>query len=158
MTLKIEQIRVADLKFDPANARKHSKRNLDAIRGSLDSFGQRKPVVVDHSNVIVAGNGTVEAARSLDWDTVACVRVPKDWTDEEIKAFALADNRTGELAEWNDDILAKQLMDLQEIGFDIETIGFDATEESIDDFEPVEETPRLDEKNKTVCPECGHEF
>lgn len=156
--MKIEQLSIDQLVFDSQNARKHSKRNLDAIRGSLDSFGQRKPVVVDYSNVIVAGNGTVEAARSLGWSTVACVRVPKNWTDVEIKAFALADNRTGELAEWNDDILAKQLMDLQEADFDIKTIGFDALGESVEHFQPVQETSRLDEKNKTLCPQCGHEF
>lgn len=156
--MQIEKLNVADLVFDVANARKHSAKNLRAIAGSLEKFGQRKPIVVTNQNVIVAGNGTVEAAKSLGWQKVAVVRVPADWSDADVTAFALADNRTAELAEWNDDVLAKQLMDLEELGFDIEAIGFESVAESFNDFAPVEETPRLDEKNKTLCPECGHEF
>lgn len=158
MSLEIENLPIEKLKFDPTNARKHSHANLAAIRKSLNQFGQRKPIVISANNVIVAGNGTVEAARSLGWKSVECVRVPEDWTDDEVIAFALADNRTGELAEWNEDILAKQLLALEEIGFDITAIGFDVTAEKADVFEPVDDVPRLDQKNKTICPECGHQF
>ncbi len=158
MAMKIETIEIAKLRFDPKNARKHGKKNLDAIAGSLESFGQRKPIVIDSNNVIVAGNGTAEAARFLGWIKIDCVRVPDDWAEDEVKAFALADNRTSELAEWDKDVLAKQLLDLQEIGFDVSLIGFDGVEESVADFEAVEELPRLDQKAKTVCPNCKHEF
>lgn len=156
--LIIETLPLNVLNFDPHNARKHGAKNLDAIAGSLKQFGQRKPIVIDSQNVIVAGNGTVQAAKSLGWKTVECVRVPSDWTDDEIKAFALADNRTAELAEWNDDILAKQLIDLDDVGFDVVSIGFESFENLVENFEPVDESPRLDEKNKTICPNCGHEF
>lgn len=156
--MQVETLKISSLVFDPSNARKHSKQNIESIKGSLRNFGQRKPIVVDRNGLIVAGNGTVEAARALGWKMVDVVRVPKEWTEEEIKAFALADNRTAELAEWNEDVLAKQLMDLTEVGFDVETIGFDGVEESPGVFEPVEDSPRLDEKAKTTCPECGHEF
>lgn len=158
MSLNIETVKIDTLIFDSNNARKHTTKNLQAIAGSLDSFGQRKPIVIDHNNLIVAGNGTVEAARSLGWKTVEAVRVPDDWTEDEIKAFALADNRTADLADWNEDILAKQLIDLIEVGFDVATIGFDGIEESAGEFEPIDESPRLDKKAKTSCPECGHEF
>jgi DNA modification methylase len=128
MTLKIESLPIEKLKFDPTNARKHSNINLSAIAESLKQFGQRKPIVITADNVIVAGNGTVEAARLLGLTDVDVVRVPKDWSADQVKAFALADNRTAELAEWNPEVLSAQLLELDEAGFDIEALGFEAIE------------------------------
>jgi ParB-like chromosome segregation protein Spo0J len=101
MTLKIERLPIEKLTFDLANARKHSDVNLSAIAESLRQFGQRKPIVITADNVIVAGNGTVEAAFLIGMTDVDVVRVPQDWSSDQVKAFALADNRTAELAEWN---------------------------------------------------------
>jgi len=128
MTLKIEQLPIDKLQFDSANARKHSDANIAAIVESLRQFGQRKPVVVTGENVIVAGNGTVEAARLLGLTDVDVVRVPKDWSADQVKAFALADNRTAELAEWNVTVLDNQLQELQFSGIDVEALGFAAVE------------------------------
>jgi site-specific DNA-methyltransferase (adenine-specific) len=127
MTLKIESLPIDKLKFDPTNARKHSNVNLSAIAESLKQFGQRKPIVITTENVIVAGNGTVEAARLLGLTDVDVVRVPKDWSADQVKAFALADNRTAELAEWNPEVLSAQLLELGEAGFNVEALGFEVT-------------------------------
>lgn len=118
-------VKIAALVFDPANARKHSEKNLDAIKGSLTKFGQQKPIVVDAKNVVVAGNGTLAAARELGWTEIAAVRT--ELTGAEAIAFALADNRTAELAEWDDEILGKTLHALREIDFDLTGIGFDTS-------------------------------
>ena len=118
MTLKIESLPIDKLTFDPSNARKHSDVNLSAIAESLKQFGQRKPIVITADNVIVAGNGTVEAARFLGLTDIDVVRVPKDWSADQVKAFALADNRTAELAEWDDKVLQTQLAELLEAGFE----------------------------------------
>jgi DNA modification methylase len=134
MTLKIEQLPIDKLQFDPANARKHSDANIAAIVESLRAFGQRKPIVVTAENVIVAGNGTVEAARLLGLTDVDVVRVPKSWSADQVKAFALADNRTAELAEWNPEVLSAQLLELDEAGFDIEALGFESVK-ALDDEE-----------------------
>ena len=136
MTLKIESLPIDKLKFDPTNARKHSNVNLSAIAESLKQFGQRKPIVITAENVIVAGNGTVEAARLLGLTDVEVVRVPKDWSADQVKAFALADNRTAELAEWNPEVLSAQLLELDEAGFDIEALGFDSV--AVVDGDPVD--------------------
>lgn len=146
MPLKIEQVPVEKLTFDPSNARKHSDANLAAIAESLKQFGQRKPIVVNAENVIVAGNGTVEAARLLGLTDVDVVRVPKDWSADQVKAFALADNRSAELAEWNLEVLSAQLLELDEAGFDIEALGFELIEPVVDiasiaEDEIVEEAP-----------------
>ena len=118
------KISIAQLSLDPKNARKHSARNLEAIAASLLKFGQRKPLVV-HRGVVLAGNGTLEAARSLGWTEIDVAEVPDDWDMDTAKAYALADNRTAELAEWDESELAKQLLELQDADWDITELGFD---------------------------------
>jgi DNA modification methylase len=135
VSLKIESVAVESLVPDPNNARKHSDANLAAIASSLKEFGQRKPIVVTAENVIVAGNGTVEAARVLGVTSVDVVRVPRDWSAEQATAFALADNRSAELAEWNPEVLSAQLLELEQAGFDIEALGFEAVTANDDDSE-----------------------
>ena len=128
----IQRININELHPDPANARKHDDKNLKAIKGSLAKFGQQKPIVVSASRVVIAGNGTLEAAKALGWTEIDVVET--DLSGAEAIAFALADNRTAELAAWDDDILGKALHALREDGFDIEAIGFD-----IGDFTNIEE-------------------
>lgn len=122
--MQIESVAIADLVFDPANARKHEAKNLDAIKGSLARFGQQKPIVVGKKGVIIAGNGTLAAARSLGWDKIDVVYTELTGTDAT--AFAIADNRTSELAEWDAGILSETLKSLQAMDFDLGSIGFDA--------------------------------
>jgi len=105
--MQIEKRSVSELSNDPANARKHNERNIQAILGSLRRFGQQKPIVIDSSNVVRAGNGTLEAARQLGWETIDCVVTALKGSDAI--SYAIADNRTAELAEWDDDVLAAQL-------------------------------------------------
>jgi len=131
--MQIEQVKISELKPDPNNARTHDNKNLEAIAGSLTQFGQRKPIVIDQKNIIVAGNGTFMAAKSLGWEEMQAVRVPSDWDKDKIKAFALADNRTAELADWNHDVLATTILELIEMNFDIEAIGFETSELPKDD-------------------------
>ena len=140
VALKIETVPVEKLTFDPQNARKHSDENLSAIASSLKEFGQRKPIVVTEGNVIVAGNGTVEAALLVGLTDVDVVRVPKSWSADQVKAFALADNRSAELAEWNPEVLSAQLLELEQAGFDIEALGFEAVTANDDDSEE-DDTP-----------------
>jgi DNA modification methylase len=130
--MQIETLDITDLTPDPKNARQHDAKNLKAIEGSLSQFGQRKPIVITEANVIVAGNGTVTAAKNLGWATIDAVRVPADWSEDQVKAFALADNRTAELATWSPEVLAAQLIELESAGFEIAEFGFDKVEPPID--------------------------
>lgn len=124
--MKIVSLPIDSLKFDRENARKHSGKNLSAIKGSLTAFGQQKPIVVDKNMTVVAGNGTLAAAKELGWAEINVVKT--DLEPELAKAFALADNRTSELAEWDDEILKASLSELDLAGFDIGDLGFDAKE------------------------------
>jgi ParB-like chromosome segregation protein Spo0J len=123
--LKIETVAISSLTPDPANARKHDGRNLQAIQNSLLKFGQRKPICVTPDSIVVAGNGTLEAAKSLGWTKIVIARTPVGWSWEQIRAFALADNRTAELAEWDDKVLADQLLELDANGWELEELGFE---------------------------------
>jgi len=162
---------IANLRPDPRNARKHGDKNLAAVRSSLTRFGQVKPIVVDADGIVLAGNGTLEAAKALGWKRLAVVRVPL--TGADARAYALADNRTAELAEWDWEELASQTRELgAEAMLDI---GWDDTDLSAltssvadtlptrriappvtDDFAPQPDThtPRLD-KTAAKCPACG---
>jgi ParB-like chromosome segregation protein Spo0J len=121
---------ISDLTLDPRNARLHSQKNLDAIKASLTKFGQRKPIVVTHDGFVLAGNGTMEAAKSLGWDHIDVTSSQPIGIDTA-RAYALADNRTAELAEWDENVLAKQLLELIDADFDIEAIGFEMPEPEI---------------------------
>lgn len=158
--LRTETIKISKLQLDPTNARKHSDKNLEAIASSLKLFGQRKPIVITGANIVVAGNGTLEAAKSLGWEEIAIVRTPIDWTSEQVKAYALADNRTAELAEWDSKVLADQLLELDAVGWDVKEFGFEPLEPPTDpEFLPVqEEQPRLDQRNSILCPKCSFEW
>jgi len=100
------------LHVDARNARKHDERNLKSIVASLKEFGQVKPIVVNADGTIEAGNGTYEAARRLGWTHLAAVRVQHD--PAAARGYALADNRTAELADWDDAMLQALLAEVQE--------------------------------------------
>lgn len=134
---------ISDLTLDPKNARKHSQKNLDAISASLKQFGQRKPIVITNEGLILAGNGTLEAAKALGWDRIDVAIVPDDWDENTAKAFALADNRTAELAEWDKLVLAETLLELVDAEFNIEELGFEMPESEIE--AEVDEVPSLEE-------------
>lgn len=119
--LEAKLLPISELHSDPANARNHSERNIEAIKASLAKFGQRKPIVVQKSGMVVrAGNGTLAAAKALGWEAIAAVVVDDD--DATAVQFAIADNRTAELAEWNYDALSQILhgmsdQEKQQVGF-----------------------------------------
>jgi len=142
--MDINSVRITDLVSDPHNARKHDEKNLEAIKGSLTQFGQRKPIVVQ-GNVVIAGNGTLEAARQLGWDEIEIVQVPEDWTKDQAKAFALADNRTAELASWDEMVLAAQVIELKEAGIDVAEFGFEAIEPEPEIETTQDEIPEVPE-------------
>ena len=148
--MKLETMKLTELVSDPNNARKHDDKNLEAIKGSLTQFGQRKPIVIGAGNVVIAGNGTLAAAKALGWDVIEVVRVPEDWSADQAKAFALADNRTAELATWDEQVLAAQVLELAEAGFEVAEFGFEAIEPPID-IDSIDEdvTPELPEEAVT---------
>jgi hypothetical protein len=126
--LRLSVIDISKLTIDPANARKHDETNIEAIKASLKLFGQRKPLVVTADNIVLAGNGTLEAAKRLNWENITITRTPADWSYEQCRAFALADNRSAELAVWEDERLKDQLLELDAEGWELADLGFPSLE------------------------------
>lgn len=97
---------LAKLKPDPNNARTHPDRNIKAIKDSLCLYGQVKPVVVQKkTNIVVAGNGTLQCAKEMGWSQIAATFV--DLSHIEAAGYGLADNRSAELAKWDFEVVAK---------------------------------------------------
>jgi ParB-like chromosome segregation protein Spo0J len=185
--VKVVSLDPGSLTLDPENARVHGEENLDAIRESLERFGQRIPIVVDGDGVVRAGNGRVLAARALGWKKIFAVRVT-DLSEDELRAFSIADNRTSELATWDSEVLARVLSELRLSNVELaDATGFSAEEvtdlveiygrkpELLRDGEGLEGEPepiaRLDQRSTPapepppaatpavhVCPSCGFEF
>ena len=105
--MKTETVAIDSISLDPANVRRHPDRNIQTIVASLKRFGQQKPIVVTKEGIVIAGNGTLQAARHLGWKQIEIVRT--GLTGSDATAYAIADNRTAELAEWDDDALAQTL-------------------------------------------------
>lgn len=124
--MQVETVDIHEIHADPANVRRHPERNLSAIKASLARFGQQRPILVDDKGIVRAGNGTLAAARELGWTEINVVRTPLQGS--EATAYAIADNRTAELAEWDETGLAEQLRALQSEDFDLAALGYDADE------------------------------
>ena len=100
---------------------------VDAVAASLQEFGFRQPIVVDNAGVIIAGHTRWKSAKKLGLKKVP-VHVATDLTPEQVKAYRLADNKTGELAEWDMEILPIELAELRDVGFDMSVLAFDEKE------------------------------
>jgi len=119
---------------DPENARLHTPRNLEAIGGSVKRYGLARSVVSDGDDVIRAGSGTLKKAKESGIKTAIVVETDgselvvvkrRDWTDDEADGYAVADNRAGELAEWNYEALAANLRQQKDTGEDLKAVGWE---------------------------------
>lgn len=128
--MDIIEVALSDLKPYENNPRKNDDA-VDAVKASIKEFGFKVPIVVDKNNVIVAGHTRYKAAMKLGLTTVPVV-VADDLTDQQVKAFRLADNKVGELAKWDDNLLELEILD---IDMDMMKFGFDNIKAPIDEPE-----------------------
>lgn len=156
--MNIIDLKLKDLKPYENNPRRNDNA-VEYVENSIKQFGFKVPLVIDKDNVIVCGHTRYKAAKKLKIESVPCV-IADDLTEEQIKAFRLADNKVGELAEWDFDLLGDELdgifdIDMSEFGFAdfSETNGFDdfVDEKSESEFEESKE-------KYTICPQCGMHF
>jgi ParB-like chromosome segregation protein Spo0J len=124
--LKIERVLVSSLQLDPRNARRHPKRNIADIKAALAKFGQQKPIVISPAGVVIAGNGTLAAAREMGWEHINIVR--SELKGSDATAYAIVDNKTAESSEWDDEVLAEQVESLIEEGMTAEDLAFNEAE------------------------------
>jgi DNA modification methylase len=120
---------------------RNPRRNEAAIAkvaASLQEFGWRQPIVVDEDMVVVAGHTRLEAARTLNMEEVP-IHIATGLTPEQIKAYRLADNRVGQEAEWDEELLRLELGELEGMDFALDITGFDTDELAKFMAEPIEE-------------------
>ena len=162
------EIAPSKLVHDPENPRKHGEDNLVAIRSSILSYGQVEPLVVQRSTkMVIAGNARLRVLKDLGYKTVKVVMLDVD--DTEARKLSIALNRSGELAEWNEDVLAKHLEELtNDLDFDSLTVGFsqDDMEELVNafggtieslDFAPPEEEKNWDDSEEDSSEEMSYD-
>ena len=140
--IKVVMMKISDLKDYENNPRKNDKA-VDAVANSIHSFGFKVPVIIEPDGTIIAGHTRVKASKKLGIEEIPCI-VADDLTEDQVKAFRVADNKTAELADWDMD---KLIDELKGIEMDMEQFGFDDLEKLLDrdvmEDEFVEELPEV---------------
>lgn len=124
--LEITNMKISEIHPYEKNPR-FNDAAVDAVAKSIQEFGWRSPIVVDKDMVIVCGHTRLKAAIKLGLTEVP-VHIAADLTPEQIQAYRIADNKTGEIAEWNYDLLPVEIRELQSADFDLSLLGFDSDE------------------------------
>lgn len=135
------------------NPRKNEEA-VEYVAKSIEEFGFKNPIIIDKNSVIVAGHTRVLAAKKLGLTEVPCI-MADDLTEEQIKAFRLADNKVGEIATWDFDLLNLELDNI----FDIDMVDFGFSEANIDWDNVAELSDSNYDKpqhNMLECPACHH--
>lgn len=127
---KIEEVEVQKLIPYANNAKIHGKQQLEKLKKSIEEFGFLTPCLIDQDFNIIAGHGRVMAAKALKLEKVPCVFV-EGLSEQQRKAYILADNRLGELGEWNMDLVCSELEVLKDEDFDIEITGFELDQDDL---------------------------
>ena len=139
MELKIEYVDIDSIKPYENNPR-HNEEAIPYVMNSIKEFGFKNPIIIDKNNVIIAGHTRLESAKRLGMKEVPIIHAD-DLTDEQVKAFRLADNKVSEKAEWNFELLDEELEDLD---LDMSEFGF----ENIDVEEDFDEKDLEEEREK----------
>lgn len=127
MSITITQCRVDKLIPYVRNSRTHSDEQVAQIAASIKEFGWTNPILVDGEGVIIAGHARLLAARKLGYAEVPTIEL-HDLTDAQKKAYVIADNRLALNAGWDNEMLALELGELSDEGFDLDLLGFDTKE------------------------------
>lgn len=142
--------KVKDLKLNEKNPRKNDEA-VETVIKSIKEFGFKNPLIIDSNNKVWCGNTRLKASRKMGLEEVPCI-VADDLSEEQIRKYALIDNKSNEIAEWDFELLGEELgeLDLSEFGLDwgiTEPLDFEYEEES--EVSAVE-------KKLCRCPMCGH--
>ena len=121
---KYENVKIDKLKPYPNNARTHNKKQIEKIAKSIKEFGFINPVIVDKDYGIIAGHGRVLGASALGMAEVPCIFV-EDLTEEQKRAYIIADNKLALDAGWDYDLLKLEIEELNDLDFDVSLTGFD---------------------------------
>lgn len=134
---------------------RHNDEAVQYVKESIEQFGFKVPIVIDKNNVVIAGHTRLKASKELGLKKVPCI-IADDLTEEQVKAYRLADNKVSEQATWDFDLLDEELSEILDI--DMSDFGFvlhnDIDWASVDDLS--ETTYEAPQKDMLECPHCHH--
>ena len=127
---KVQEVTLSKLKPYENNAKIHGAGQIEKLKASIEEFGFLTPCLIDEEYNLIAGHGRVMAAKELGMESVPCVFV-EGLTEAQRRAYILADNRLGELGEWDMDLVLSELEELKDMDFNIELTGFDLPDDDV---------------------------
>ena len=159
---------IKDLKSDHKNARKRTDRSAELIKESLQRYGAARSIVIDENNRILAGNGTIEGAKEAGIDRIRVIETDGDeviavrrtgLTEEQKVGLALADNRTADLSEWDQEML-NRLGEQHDISLFFSQYDLNGILDTEVEQLPPEDFAEVDDDITTEhrCPSCGYEW
>ena len=150
--MRIEMRNVSDL-IPYHNNPRNNEAAVEPVMNSIKEFGFRVPVLISETDEVIAGHTRILAAKRLEIEKVPCIKIC-DLTEEQIKAFRLADNKVSEFSNWDFELLEEELnsileLDMENFGFQAIDLSFESPAGSLEDYEePKERT--------CTCPECDY--
>lgn len=123
-TTKMVEVAVSDLKPYEKNAKKHGEDQIELLKKSISEFGFLSPCLIDNDYNLIAGHGRVEACKQMGIEKIPCIFV-EGLTDEQRRAYIIADNRLTELGDWDMELVHSELEELSKLDFDVSVTGFD---------------------------------
>lgn len=152
--MNIVEKSINSIKVYDNNPRNNDKA-VDSVAKSIEDFGFKVPIVIDNDNIIVTGHTRYKASIKLGFEKVPCI-IADDLTEEQIKAFRIADNKTSEISSWDMELLNKELKELNDLEINMIDFGFKENELTFDEI--IEDDFELDEetiKNKIPATKLG---
>lgn len=159
--LNITQVRISQIIPYENNPRDNEKA-VEYVMESITNFGFKVPIILDENNVIICGHARHKAAQRLNMELIPCI-IATDLTQEQIRAFRIADNKVSEKSKWDEVLLKEEIQALEALNFDVLSIGFDdweieqmlnpVTLEGLEDFFVTKDAEQSSKK-KIMCPFC----
>lgn len=157
--MQVENWNIEDVKPYENNPR-HNDEAVEYVANSIREFGFQQPLVVDSEGVLIVGHTRLKAARELGLESVPVV-VASDLTDEQVRAYRLADNKVAEASSWDWNMLNEELENIDWLDLNMEQFGFETFSEfsgsdsdAPDSFKEYDSDLETDHK----CPKCGYEW
>jgi site-specific DNA-methyltransferase (adenine-specific) len=151
--VEIIYLKIKDLKSYKNNPRKISQKAVDSVASSIEKFGFKQPLVVSSENEVVVGHTRLKAAKKLKYKEVPCFKAD-DLTEEQLKAYRIADNKTHEFSSWDDEKLNEELAKLKEMEFDMSDFDFDMDFDEIetgdDNFNADEAIEKIEKQDEDI--------
>ena len=155
---QVKTVNLDSLTLYEKNANIHPDAQIDQLANSITEWGWTIPILIDENSQIIAGHGRYYAAKKLGMNSAPCITIT-GWSEEQKRAYVLADNKLAENSKWDDELLKAELSEILSEGYDLKLLGFEQFDfdrlqdgESMDSFYFEESNEELDEADNDIAP------